>query len=508
MDLSLAQFAQQAGNHLLATISREDRKELGQFLTPPAIALFMARRAVAGMDREVVRILEPAAGAGILVAAVVEELIQQPNPPAHIDLKLFEFDLRFKPCLSGLVDRMRRAAKSRGVALTASISYEDFLLSSMARSAKPQFDVCISNPPYFKLNKSDERAVVHGYAVHGQPNIYGLFQAATADLLLPSGRWCFITPRSWMNGAYFASVRRHILKSLRFDAFHLFESRTEHFEGEEVLQEAVIAWATAQGAQIGDIAISTSQGSVDLPQAEVVATPARDVISQDEFRMIAMPIATGTKNVAFTDFSCTDTLASLGLAVSTGRVVPFRATEFVEQDRVRNSVPLLWMQHVTHSGVRWPIQKKREHLRNTAENAWMLVPNTNYVLLRRFSPKEDLRRVTAAAYLGNLPSPFLGLENHLNYIYRPGGELTRDETVGLAAFLSSRYFDAHFRSFSGNTQVNATELRRMPFPDLQTLRRMGAGLADRYSLDQADMAVEIAIGGARADGPQDAINCN
>ncbi len=65
------------------------------------------------------------------------------------------------------------------------------------------------------------------------------------------------------------------------------------------------------------------------------------------------------------------------------------------------------------------------------------------------------------------------MENHLNYVYHAERELTVNETYGLAALFNSALLDRYFRTISGNTQVNATELRTMNFPDLKTLASIG-----------------------------------
>jgi adenine-specific DNA-methyltransferase len=152
------------------------------------------------------------------------------------------------------------------------------------------------------------------------------------------------------------------------------------------------------------------------------------------------------------------------------------------------------MQHVTRMQVTWPIKKKREHIVATADCAWMLVPNTPMVVMRRFSPKEDLRRVTAAAYTGGVPGAAIGLENHLNYIYRPGGIMAAEEALGLAAYLNSNFVDAHFRAVAGSTQVNATELRKLPIPTTDALVAIGKAYRPGMSLSEVDQIVEIMLG--------------
>ena len=96
------------------------------------------------------------------------------------------------------------------------------------------------------------------------------------------------------------------------------------------------------------------------------------------------------------------------------------------------------------------------------------------ILMRRFSPKEDFRRITVAPFLnGTYKGKFIGLENHLNYIYRSKGMFTNAEMYGLSAFLSSGLFDAYFRILNGNTQVSATELRSTPLPAQKVLIELG-----------------------------------
>ena len=67
----------------------------------------------------------------------------------------------------------------------------------------------------------------------------------------------------------------------------------------------------------------------------------------------------------------------------------------------------------------------------------------------------------------------MGLENHLNYIHRPGGQLSDDETLGLAALYNSHLLDTYFRTINGNTQVSATELRSIPLPAHEIIVALG-----------------------------------
>ena len=98
-----------------------------------------------------------------------------------------------------------------------------------------------------------------------------------------------------------------------------------------------------------------------------------------------------------------------------------------------------------------------------------MVPGGTYVLCKRFSAKEEARRVVAALYEGGR----VGFENHLNYFHFNGGGLPNRFAKGLAAFLNSEAVDQYFRIFSGHTQVNATDLRNLHFPTWEQIEALG-----------------------------------
>ena len=47
---------------------------------------------------------------------------------------------------------------------------------------------------------------------------------------------------------------------------------------------------------------------------------------------------------------------------------------------------------------------------------------------------------------------------------------------GLICWLNSTYIDEKFRLFSGHTQVNATDLRNIPYPSIKKLEELGKNL--------------------------------
>jgi adenine-specific DNA-methyltransferase len=140
-----------------------------------------------------------------------------------------------------------------------------------------------------------------------------------------------------------------------------------------------------------------------------------------------------------------------------------------------------------------PKSRKPSHIEVSEASRKLLVHANWYVLLKRFTAKEEKRRLVAGIMRpSDSYSEWVGLENHLNYVYRRASDLSRHEAFGLAAFFNSALVDRYFRAISGNTQVNAAEIRAMPVPDMETLVRIGEEVE---RLDMNDFAaVEEVVG--------------
>lgn len=176
------------------------------------------------------------------------------------------------------------------------------------------------------------------------------------------------------------------------------------------------------------------------------------------------------------DFS----LVNLDLTVSTGRVVDFRERDFLEDKLTQESVPLIYPAHFSQGYVTWPNPnfKKPEAI---AKVSRLLVPTGFYVLVKRFSAKEEDRRIVAAVYdPDRITADFVGFENHLNYYHRRGQGLPPLLAKGLAAFLNSTLVDQYFRQFSGHTQVNASDLRSLKYPSEITLMTLGSKIGNNF----------------------------
>ena len=253
---------------------------------------------------------------------------------------------------------------------------------------------------------------------------------------------------------------------------------------EPVLVIAARSRVNGDDVDEGQVLVSHSKAAHDLDERRRLLVDVESVLDlASENQELSIPLCREDLELVRAMRSWPNTLRSLGLDISTGPVVPFRATEFLARAPSDGStVPLMWMQHVRPMRTAWPAPaaEKPQWIKIAPGSMKLLVPDATYVLLRRFSAKEEKRRLVAAPLVrGTLNEDLIGLENHLNYIRGVSRELDEELAYGLSALLNSTFLDRFFRISNGNTQVSATELRAMPLPAENDIRSIGAEVRRR-----------------------------
>lgn len=465
----------------LALRSRKRQGELGQFFTAARVAELMASMFHRLPTR--VRILDAGAGTGALTTAFVRSICASHPEVRAVEASLYEIDPSVIDRLSGNMCAVQSECAAAGVAFTFTIRLGDFIQDMSAQleggvfcSAPPCFDAAIANPPYRKITtESAERRALRLIGVQTS-NLYTAFIAVIQRLLVQGGQLVAITPRSFCNGPYFRPFRDELLRDVDLRRIHVFESRKGAFREDSVLQENIIFHGVKSPHQARQIIISSSSGddggTVDqrtLPFLEVVH--AGDA---EKFIHIPSTHEHGAAKSAMGGLSTS--LAALGVTVSTGRVVDFRLKGSLRKDPEPGSVPLLYPCHFNGGTVHWPKLEARKPnaIVDNAETRPWLVPTGTYLLTKRFTSKEERKRLVACLFdPEEVKTDWVGFENHLNYFHMNGRGLDRPLAWGLFAFLNSTVVDQYFRRFSGHTQVNATDLRTLAYPSRSALEAMG-----------------------------------
>ena len=462
-------------------VERSIKSAKGQFLTPIRTARFMS--SLFQCTPKHVRILDPGAGSGILFSALVSECCSRKIPPDSISVVAYENDLKMIPQLSHTVELCAALCRKKCIRFCGTVKEEDFILSTLEESkmllfeAPNRFSHVILNPPYKKITGQSVWRKKLDAAKKPVSNLYAAFTWLAMELLDFQGELVAITPRSFCNGPYFRQFRKSLTKTLFLDFFHLYHSRNVAFSEDSVLQENVIFHAI-KGVSKKNTIISVS-ADLDYEKSHRISVPCdRVVLPNDRDCFIHLPENKKGYELQNQTNKLENTLENLNINVSTGKVVDFRNKNFLLHSPVPSSIPLIYPCHLFKGEVRWPVDSQKPNaLIHSEKTEKLSVPCGNYLLVKRFTAKEELRRVVAAICSpDSLPYSCWGFENHLNFFHHNGLGLDLMIAKGLFIYLNSTFFDRYFRLFSGHTQINATDLRKIKYPTRRQLERLGEKL--------------------------------
>jgi adenine-specific DNA-methyltransferase len=484
----LTDYAQSLAEEYINGIPSEEQKSKGQFFTPKPISLFMA--GLFKMGRQKFKVLDPGAGIGVLSAAVCENVLAL-GKKTDFSIDAYETDKTIIPLLNKVLHKCKIVLQEKGHKFEYSIIEKDYISVNSPKlgnqfyfdekESSIFYDYIISNPPYYKLNTNSPQAASMKEIMSGQPNIYTFFMALSLEMLKPDGEMVYITPRSFCSGLYFKSFRKWLLEHGQITNIHMFESRSEVFGKSNVLQENIITKIIPKKNKLlsNRTTITTSKDSM-FEHVNSVDIEYKDMLHQvNGERMIKIPTSHIDVEIQHIVNSWKYTLKDFGMKASTGPVISFRAKEllspeFLDKD---STVPLLWMHNIQEMNVVWPIEKTKKELAiklNEQSNP-LLLPVENYVLVKRFSSKEQKRRLYAGVLLkSKFKYNRVGIENHLNYIYKYKNVLSLNEAFGLAGVFNSSIMDIFFRMINGSTQVNAIDITTLPLPSIEDIRKIGA----------------------------------
>lgn len=456
-----------------------------------ATAQFMASLFAAGGDPEC-RLLDAGAGVGSLSSAFLERCTGAELRFDKVHVTAFELDSLIHDDLRGTLSRY----PSR-LPMSYEIVGGDFIeqaVHGLPLEEANGFTHAILNPPYQKISRHSQHRLLLRQAGIETVNLYSAFVALALAMMAAGGQIVAILPRSFCNGPYYRPFRNFILERAALRHMHLFDSRRKAFKDDAVLQENIIL-LLERGGQQGNVSVTTS---TDDSFADLVTHTHpfnRIVFPDDAERFIQVPTSL-ERNAIELSSAIRYSLDDVGIKVSTGPVVDFRLKEHLRQMPELGAVPLLYPAHFTGPNIEWPkpgIKKPNAIQRNAETEKW-LYPNGFYCLVRRFSSKEEKRRVVASVVQPNtlLGAEMLGLENHLNVYHENKQGLPESIARGLAVYLNTTGVDENFRRSSGHTQVNATDLKMMKYPSRKALMALGEWAMRCHTPTQAMMDQQLA----------------
>ena len=462
-----------------ATRSSDSQKsELAQFMTPSTIAQFMAKQFRSDRMQRV-SLLDAGAGQGALSLAFANRWKQVRLESSQLVIDAYELD----NSMVKLLEPKLREMDASGI-IESQVIEGDFVeeAAKQIRRQESRYTHAILNPPYKKIgSKSRTRATLASVGIE-TVNLYSGFLALSIELVEREGEIVAIVPRSFCNGPYYRPFRKFMLERTSIISIHLFDARDSAFAEDDVLQENIIIHLQKSVPQ-GAVLISKSTNR-DLDNLTTELVEFKRILHPgDEEIFIRIPNRAGQEaNESLSANGCT--LQQLGVTVSTGPVVDFRLKAHLRSSASSDDAPLLYPGHFAGGFLSWPridFKKANGIAINDATQRWLFPPG-HYVAVKRFTTKEEQRRVVAMLVdPALLPETSYGFENHLNIYHENRGPLPEDLARGLVAFLNTKAVDDWFREFNGHTQVNATDLRSLSYPNHDALIELGRSQVSRKS---------------------------
>ncbi len=482
-------------NLYIDSMPKAERKRYGQFFTSMETAQFMAGLYEVPLDKSCVSILDAGAGSGILSCAFIERL-EQFESIKEIELTCYEND---ENVLGLLKDNLEYCQKNSSKMIRYSIQKDNYITSQyldfnsmIGGNENPvKYDFVIGNPPYMKIAKDAPEATAMPEVCYGAPNLYFLFASMGLFNLKENGEMVYIIPRSWTSGAYFKRFRQYFLTEGKLKHIHLFMSRNKVFDREDVLQETMIVKVEKTHRQPVQVEITSSKSNKDFYELTSLTVPYNLVVSGEDCYVY---LVTDEEEVEVLKrlHQWKQTLPDIGMKMKTGLTVDFRNRDILRDVEEDGAIPLFYSQHIRKGEVQFPIQKEHEYV--VTEQKGLMQDNKNYLFVKRFTAKEERRRLQCGIYLAkNYPQyTKISTQNKINFIDGLFGELSECLVYGLYVLFNSTLYDVYYRILNGSTQVNSTEINSMPVPDRESIQEMGRKLMKTKDLSEknCDMILE------------------
>ena len=463
-------------NEYIESMPKKERKKYGQFFTSMETARFMVGLYNINEKKSKVSVLDAGAGSGILSCAFIERL-ETIDSIQKIELTCYENDNNVLPLLK---QNLEYCKEKSGKKVVINIIEDNYILSQYldfnhmigGNNNPRKYDFVIGNPPYMKIPKDAPEATAMPEVCYGAPNLYFIFASMGLFNLCEDGEMVYIIPRSWTSGAYFKRFREYFLTVGKLEHIHLFVSRSKVFDKESVLQETIIIKVRKTVKTPETVTITSSQSNSDFGEITSLTVPYDLVVAGEDCYVY---LVTDEKEVEVLRklHKFDKTLPAIGVKMKTGLTVDFRNREILRDEEEEGAIPLFYSQHINQGKVEFPIQKEHEYV--VTEQKGLMQDNKNYLFVKRFTAKEEPRRLQCGVYLAKRFPQYkkISTQNKINFVDGVLTEMSECLVYGLYVLFNSTLYDEYYRILNGSTQVNSTEINAMPVPDLEDIQEMG-----------------------------------
>lgn len=405
----------------IESLSLDERKKFGQYMTPSFLGSKMAKMLTPYMENRKIKVLDPAVGTGELLLAFDQE-----NLNAQTDFYGFDID-------SGM---LATAKKNIPGIITVKKSIFDKI-----GDYENSFDFIIGNPPYFEIKKDLPELKDLDFETKneaGRLNMFALFFEYSLKLLKPNGLMVFLVPPSMNNGAYFKQTREYILKHSTIEHLEVVR-HNKHFTDALTSVQIIVLRKREKPVEPS---ISDSPFVMDFSSSSVAKT------------VKPLPVIFTDKKLEIEKFwEDKISLFEAGFIVKTGNTVWNQNKEDFKDSFTENYAPLLYSKDIKNNELNFnPALNGRRWLPITEKATTVPSIIVNRIVGSLNNPQIKYALIEEKSYF---------TENHVNVITFPG---TREESLKKLAELtvlldsSKEWLSSYLQAITGNTQISATEL--------------------------------------------------
>lgn len=498
MEIGMLNLAVRNTGKLIREKSKSENIRLGRLFTKKDTARLMAEMLVIDKKKASYTILDPGAGTGILAAAAIEHVCKNARECKQIFLTCYENDPIFLPMLEDNLERIRKKCRhDYDIKLFVTIYPENYLTDAKKHYTvtffsviEDKYDIVICNPPTDFCDKHSDEAEAVGGVTQLKTSRAALFAKLAATHVDVGGQLVIMMPTTFASASAMAPFRKEIEELLAVSGIHLFIGYSKNEARAVPLKKSfIISYSNTEKPEKLLITTSYDHGKSTTPLPEL---PYNFVVARDGGALTLPKSVEDTRIVQYIS-GFPETLASLGLKMSTGLVVDSKCEGLLFTEPVNGTVPVLRGATMKGGAVSFPQPIKRQYI--APVNPSLVQRNKNMILIKRIPAKSDSRFVSPAIYLASqLPAyKYISTHNKVNFIDTRAkqDEMSARFAFGLFALLNSTIYDRYISIVSKSKQINSKEMRELPLPPRNIIENMGMRLmsARQLSVEACDSIV-------------------
>ena len=463
--------------------SKLENIRLGRLFTKKNVAKIMADSFSLDKEKSSYTVLDPGAGTGILCAAVIERICKEAPSCRQIFVTCYENNSDFCDMLEDNLERISKTCRhDYDVRLFVSVYRENYLTESKNHytvtffdTSLDKYDLIICSPPTELYEKNSEEAAVVGGVTQLKVAAPYLFLSQAAKHLEASGELAIILPTSYATASAAAPLRHTLSKNLSVKSLHLFVGEQKNLKRAVPLKKNfIICYKNAEKGEF--VNISTSKDAAN----EITRLPALryDFVFDEKSASFTLPKSVEDTKIVEHISRLPETLASLGLKMSTGLIIDSKCDGMIFSDSREGTIPLIRQNTIKNGVVAFPAKVAGQYLAPVKTS--LMQKNKNMIVIKRIPAKSDARLINSAIYLAAQLQghKYISTHNKVNFIDTANrdAEMSPRLVFGLFALLNSTIYDRYLSIVSKSKQINAKEMRSLPLPPKNVIESIGVRL--------------------------------